>query len=251
MDMGLKGSAVLVTGGSGDIGRSIALAFAAEGANVAITYHQHQDAADAVVKEIQATGTRAIAVRLDLASLDRAAPAVDEVVAAFGRLDVLVHNAVFWEQWRPSIEEWSREDWQPALRANTEGVFELTQRAAPALRRSPAGRIVFISSTLTERGMIGCWSYAAAKAAGHGLARGLAWDLGRDGVLVNTVSPGMVLIDGRHRTASAEELAELAKAQPAGRLPTSEDVANATVFLASRANRSITGEVLRVCGGTP
>ncbi len=251
MDMGLKGSAVLVTGGSGGIGRSIALAFAAEGANVAVTYHRQPDAADAVVKEIEAAGTRAIAVRLDLASLDRAAAVVDEVVQAFGGLDVLVNNAVFWEEWRPSIEEWTRQDWQPALRANIEGVFELTQRAVPALRRSPAGRIVFISSTLTERGMIGCWSYATAKAAGHGLARGLAWDLGRDGVLVNTVSPGMVLVDGRHRTASEEELAELAKAQPAGRLPTSEDVANATVYLASRVNRSITGEVLRVCGGTP
>lgn len=251
MDMGLAGAAVLVTGGSGGIGRSIALAFAAEGANVAITYHQQRDAADAVVKQIKQDGTRAIAVRLDLASADSAAAVVDEVVQAFGGLDVLVNNAVFWEEWRPSIEEWTPEDWQPALRANIEGVFVLTQRAAPALRRSQAGRIVFISSTLTERGMIGCWSYAAAKSAGHGLARGLAWDLGRDGVLVNTVSPGMVLVDGRHRTASAEELAELAKAQPAGRLPASEDVASATVYLASRANRSITGEVLRVCGGTP
>jgi len=250
MDMRLYGSSVMVTGGSGDIGRAIARAFAAEGANVAITYATQADVAKELARELGEQGVRTCDVHLDLGSPESATAAVDVVTEAFGGLDVLVNNAVWWEEWRDYIEDWEPEDWQPVLRGNIEGVFTLTQRAAPFLRRSRAGRIVFISSTLTERGMTGCWSYATAKSAGHGLARGLAWDLGRDGVLVNTVSPGMVLVNGRHRSASDEELAELATRQPVRRLPTAEDVAAAVLFLASGVNQSITGEILRVTGGT-
>jgi 3-oxoacyl-[acyl-carrier protein] reductase len=251
MDLGLRGSTVLVTGGTGGIGKCIARAFAAEGANLAITYSSQPDAAKLLVDELRSTGVDAICAHLDLTDPASVVGVVDSTTAHFGGLDVLVSNAVRWEEWRDYIEDWVPEDWQPTLRANVEGVFQLAQRAAPSLRRSAAGRIVFISSSLTERGMVGCWSYAAAKAAGHGLARGLAWDLGRDGVLVNTVMPGMVLVDGHHRSAPDDELAALAAKQPAGRLPTGEDVANAVLFLASTVNRSITGEVLPVTGGTP
>jgi NAD(P)-dependent dehydrogenase (short-subunit alcohol dehydrogenase family) len=249
MDLGLSGASVLVTGGSRGIGACIARAYAAEGANVAITYAVQRDAARRVVEQLRAVGVEAFATRLDLTDSGSVAAAVDAVLKRFGALDVLVTNAVRWEEWRNRVEDWILEDWQPVLRANMEGVFVLAQRAAPALRRSGRGRLVFVSSSLAERGMVGTWSYATAKAGGHGLARSLAWDLGRDGVLVNTVMPGTVLVDGHHRSVPDGELPALAAAQPIGRLPTGDDVARAVLFLGSSANGSISGEIVRVTGG--
>lgn len=250
MDLGLNGRSVLVTGGSGGIGGCIARAYAQEGANVAVTYASNRKAAEALVDEMRDMGVDGFSVHLDLTDLDSVTSAVDAVLDRFGGLDVLVSNAVCWEEWRDYVEQWVPNDWQPVLRANVEGVFTLAQRATPALRRSGVGRIVFISSSLTERGMIGCWSYATAKAAGHGLARSLAWDLGRDNVLVNTVMPGMVLVDGHHRSVPDEDLPALVDKQPSRRLPTGEDVARAVLFLGSPSNLCITGEILHVTGGT-
>jgi NAD(P)-dependent dehydrogenase (short-subunit alcohol dehydrogenase family) len=256
MDMGLKDAVVLVTGGTGGIGRRTALAFAAEGARVAITYRSREDVAKAVADEIADAGGEPYVVPMTLNDPESIEAAVRGTTDHFGGLDVLVANAVDWGSGdfhnRPiRIEDAADEQWQPVIRANLEGNFRLVRHAAPALRNSAAGRVVLLSSDIAESGFIGSWAYGAAKAGLHGLAVSLAHDLGRDGVLVNVVLAGVTLDDGHHRVIPDQMVASIAEKYPANRLATSVDVAAAVLYLSSRRNGATTGEILHVTGGRP
>jgi 3-oxoacyl-[acyl-carrier protein] reductase len=256
MDLGLRDAAVLVTGGSSGIGRRTALTFAAEGARVAITYHSREDAAKAVADEIADAGGEPHVVPMSLDDPGSIEAAVAGTVDRFGGLDVLVGNAVHWGSGdfhdRPTrIEDAAAGQWLPLLRANLEGNFRLVQHAAPALRRSGQGRVVLLSSDIAERGFLGSWAYGAAKAGLHGLAVNLAPDLGRDGVLVNVVLAGVTLDDGHHRVIPDEVLPSIAAKYPAQRLPSTDDLAAAVVFLCSARNGATTGEIVHVTGGIP
>jgi NAD(P)-dependent dehydrogenase (short-subunit alcohol dehydrogenase family) len=256
MDLGLTNAAVLVTGGSGGIGRATALAFAAEGARVAFTYNSREDVAKTVSDEIVEAGGEAFAVPMSLNSIESVEAGVEAVVRHWGGLDVLVANAVDWgggdfEERATRIEDSPTDDWQRMLRANLEGNFALVRAAAPALRGSAQGRVVLISSNVAEHGFPGSWSYGAAKAGLHGLTVSLTPDLGRDGILVNVVMPGLTLVDGHHQVVPDEALSQIAAQFPAGRLPSTEDVAAAIAFFGSPRNGGTTGEIVRVTGGTP
>jgi NAD(P)-dependent dehydrogenase (short-subunit alcohol dehydrogenase family) len=256
MDLGLSNAAVLVTGGSGGIGRATALAFAREGARVAITYNSREDVAKTVADEITEAGGEAFVVPMSLDHLDSVADAVAAVVRQWDGLDVLVGNAVQWgggdfEKRATRIEDSPADDWQMMIRANLEGNFRLVQAAAPALRRSAHGRVVLVSSNIAEQGFPGSWAYGAAKAGLHGLTASLAPDLGQDGVLVNVVMAGITLNDGHHQVVPDEALPSIAALHPARRLATTEDVAAAIAFLGSPLNRATTGEIVRATSGTP
>jgi NAD(P)-dependent dehydrogenase (short-subunit alcohol dehydrogenase family) len=254
MDLGLNNAAVLVTGGSSGIGREAALAFAREGARVAITYHSRKEAAEAVADEITRAGGAPFVVPMDLDDKDSVAEAVGSTVSHWDGLDVLVGNAVQWGAGdfheRPTrIENADPEQWLPVMRANLVGNFRLVQHAAPALRRSDRGRLVLVSTDLAERGMAGSWAYGAAKAGLHGLVASLQHDLGKDGVLANIVMPGITLENGIHRVIPAEVLPSVAARYTAQRLPEAADVAAAIVFLCSPRTTATTGEIIRVNGG--
>lgn len=251
MDLHLAGRRILVTGATGGIGRTVALTLAAEGADLALASRRAGPDLLELAAELEGSGSLAVPIAMDLEDLHSVRSAVTQAATGLGALDGLVNCAVRWGQWRDRIEEAPDPEWQPHLRANLEGVFVLVQAAAPHLRRSNAGRVVLVSSTLAEKGMIGSWVYATAKAGGHGLARGLAWDLGRDDVLVNTVMPGVVLVNGEHRSIPGGELPRLAAQQPAGRLPADQDVADVIAYLVSPRNRVISGEIVPITGGTP
>lgn len=254
MDLGLKNAAVLVTGGSSGIGREAALAFAREGARVAITYHSRKEAAEAVADEITAAGGEPFVVPLDLAEEASVAAAVDATVRRWDGLDVLVGNAVYWgsgdfAERATRLEDAAADQWLPVLRANLEGNFRLVQHAAPALRRSRQGRLVLVSSDIAERGMEGSWAYGAAKAGLHGLVASLAHDLGKDGVLANVVVAGLTLENGTHRLVPPEALAMIASQYTAQRLPEAADVAATIVFLCSARTTATQGDLVRVNGG--
>jgi NAD(P)-dependent dehydrogenase (short-subunit alcohol dehydrogenase family) len=236
MDVGLNDRVVLVTGGSSGIGRAAARAFAAEGALVAVTYREHRADAEA----------EGFAVPMDLEQPDTIQAAVDAVVEGFGRLDVLVVSAVRWPQAvAERLEQLPAAEWRTLLRSNLEGAFEVVRAALPPMREHGWGRIVLISSGIGEEGIPTAWGYAGAKAGLVGLARSLAWDAGRDGILVNVVGTGFTRTDRNRERFGDEIFDRVGSLIPQRRVSSAEDVARLIVFLGSGANTSITGEVVR------
>ncbi len=255
MDMELRGRAVLVTGGSSNIGAATAEAFGREGARVALTYHGRKEAADEVAGKVTAAGGEAYVVQFDLEDHEAPTRLVDDVVGHWGGLDVVVNNAVRWADRNP-VEgearfERDQTDWEGLIDANLTAHLRLLHAALPALRASGTGRIVNISTSLVERGMVGSVAYTAAKSGLTGMSRSLAWEVGGDGVLVNVVMPGWV-IDGKDLPFEIPEamMDEQTGRLPTGELPSCRHVADAVVFLGSPRNQSITGEIVRVTGGT-
>jgi len=254
MELGFRDAAVLVTGGSSGIGREAAIGYGREGAKVAITYNSQKDVAEGVAEEIEAAGGTAYVVPMDLNEPETIAAAVSATVSQWGGLDVVVGNAVNWGSAgfheRPErIEDAKPEWWVPVMRANLECNFHLVQQVAPALRRSEHGRLVLISTDLAERGLPGAWPYGAAKAGLHGLVASLQHDLGKDGVLVNVVMPGITLENGEHRVIPKPALDQIATRFSARKLPDTTDVADAILFLTSPRTTAIQGEILHVTGG--
>jgi NAD(P)-dependent dehydrogenase (short-subunit alcohol dehydrogenase family) len=250
IDTGMNGRVVLVTGGSSGIGRAIAKAYGAEGARVALTYRSGEAAARATAREVEAAGGEGLVLPLELGQIDSAGATIAAVRDHWGGIDVLVANAVQWPDRSPEdaggFEQMRVERWQTTLRTNLEGTFATVRAALPAMRdRDAPGRIVLISSGLAEEGMAGGGDYGAAKAGLHGLARSLAWELGRDGILVNVVDTGFTLTDRNLEHFGDEMRERVAGAVPSRRLSTPEEVARLVVFLGSAANGNISGEIVR------
>ena len=253
MDLGLNGRVVLVTGGSRGIGRAAALAFAAEGARVAVTYRNERERVDAVVKELTEAGAEAMAVSFDLARPETIEAVVQAVLDRWGRIDVLVNNAVMYGRqpaWEPiPFDRTPSPDWQEEFRANTEGPLAAIQAVVPAMRAQGWGRIVNISSEVTEDGLPGRGVYAAAKGSLHGLTKTLYRELGPAGILVNVVMPGRTLTERLTGMLPAEVKASWEDSSPLKRLLGPEEVVPIVVFLCSDANTALTGEILRASGG--
>lgn len=254
MDLGLNGRAVLVTGGSSNIGAATAVSFGREGARVALTYRSRREAAEKVAEEIEQAGGQAFVLPFDLEDSEAPKRLVDEVVEHWGGLDVLVNNAVRWADRNPTDGPSRFEDdknWAHLIDANLVASLQVLHAALPVLRSSGSGRVVNISTSLVERGMVGSVAYTAAKSGLYGASRSVAWEAGGDGVLVNVVMPGWV-IDGKDLPYEIPQgiIDEQTGRLPTGRLPLARHIADAVVFLASQANQSITGEIIRVTGGT-
>ena len=255
MNYGLKERAVLVTGGSRGIGRATAMAYAREGARVAVTYKTQQDRAERLVSELVTLGAaEAIAFPMDLGDPASIRTAIGNVVGRFGAVEVLVNNAVSWGDvgpWEaPLFEDRAPASWRPVLEANIEGHYHAIQQVLPSMRARGWGRIVNVTSTVAADGLPGSGPYGAAKAALHGLTRTLAVELGRAGILVNVVMPGLTLTETNVERIAAEELASIAATSPIGRLLRADEVAGPILFLGSAANTAVTGEIVRASGGS-
>jgi NAD(P)-dependent dehydrogenase (short-subunit alcohol dehydrogenase family) len=246
----------IVTGGATGIGRAIAIRLAEEGAAVMIA-DVHVDFAAATERDIRERGGEASFVPCDVSRSADVETMVDGVLAATGRLDVLVNNAGIPGTLVP-VDELREEDWERVLAVNLGGVYRCAKYAVPALEATGAGAIVNIASTF---GMIGAPhtpAYAAAKGGVIALTRQLAVDLGPRGIRVNAISPGYVDNDmDQRRTrmtpeAAAENLAarEAAAAlQPVGRQADVREIAAAVAFVASDEASFMTGAVVPVDGG--
>ncbi|MER6575422.1 SDR family NAD(P)-dependent oxidoreductase [Nonomuraea sp. NPDC001023] len=232
-----------ITGGSSGIGAATALAYARAGARVTLTYNTGPDRAAEVVKRIEEAGGQAAAVHLDLEDHATVAPAA----AQAGPVDALVLNAVRWGTIMPnsmSFEDVPAAEWTAALHANVVGNALLVQAFLPGMRRNGFGRIVFVSSGAAEEGQPGPGPYGTAKMALHGMARALAWEAGRDGVLVNVAVAGLTITEAE-RPVTQEVLDRVAARTPSRRLSTADDMAALIHFLGSAANRNVTGEFVR------
>ncbi|GAA0698660.1 SDR family oxidoreductase [Kitasatospora atroaurantiaca] len=240
----LDGRVALVTGGSRGIGEAVALRLAEDGADVALTYRQDAERAEAVAGKIEAMGRRAWAVRADGGDPAQVRAAVDGVVAHFGRLDILVNNAGAGVL--GPIGALSLADVDLVLGVNVRGSFLAAQAAAGHMGRG--GRIVTIGSCMAERvAFPGGSLYATSKAALFGLTKALARELGPRGITANLVNPGptdteMNPADGPAGSAQAELTALGAFGQPS-------DIAATVAHLVGADGRYITGAAIAVDGG--
>lgn len=255
MKLGLEGRIALVTGASQGIGKAVALQLAAEGARVALTYRSEREKAASVATQIAAFGGEALALQLELGSIESVKAAVAATLERFGQLDILVNNAVRWSSylpWQaPRFEDIPPAEWRSVVHDNVDGTFAAIQAAVPSMRARGWGRIVNVSSGVALDGVVGASPYAAAKSALHGLTAVLARELGREGILTNIVVPGVTLTERLSELITPEIQEQRGKAYPIGRLLPPEEVAPTIVFLCSAANTAVTGEIIRASGGRP
>lgn len=244
--MRLEGKKALVTGASRGIGRAIALALAAEGADVVINYAGSEAAAKAVAAEIEAMGRKAMVIQADISSNEAATAMIDQAVKEFDRIDVLVNNAGITRD--GLLMRMKEEDWDAVLTTNLKGVFNCTKAAIKYMMKQKAGHIVSISSVVGEMGNAGQANYAAAKAGVIGFTKAVAKEVAARGITVNAVAPGFIKTD-MTAVLNEKQVEGMLTTIPLKRLGDPSDIAKAVVFLASEDANYITGQTINVDGG--
>lgn len=242
----------LITGGSGGLGSSTVLEFAKEGAKgIGIHYAAARNRAEELASEVTRLGVSAVAVRADISDREQAYGMVEEVVNAFGRLDILVCYAghrLSREEWFVPFEELSEEDLMTPLKVDLLGSVYCAQAAIPHLKRSGNGRIILVSSTPALTGDVTGISYLLAKGALLSLTRALARYLGPFNVHVNCLALGSIATETM-AAFTEEERRELEEEAALRRVGLPLEVARKAVFLASEDSDFLTGTVLVVDGG--
>jgi len=244
----LEGKAALITGGDSGIGRSVAVLYAREGANVAIVYlPAEQSDAEEARQAIENEGRRALLLPGDVSDPKFCREAVAKTVAEFGRLDVLVNNAAYQET-RETFDEVSEEDWDRTFKVNIYGYFYMAKAALPHLK--PGSAIINCGSITGLEGNKTLIDYASTKGAIHAFTKSLALNLAEKRIRVNCVAPGPIWTPLQPDSKPAEDVAEHGADTPMKRPGQPEEVSPAFVFFASEADSSyISGEILTVLGG--
>jgi NAD(P)-dependent dehydrogenase (short-subunit alcohol dehydrogenase family) len=244
----MSNSVVLITGALTGIGRAAAVAFAKHGAKVVVA-GRHDDAGNALAKELRSLGTEAEFINADVRKEEDVRNMVDRTVARFGRLDVAVNNAATEGQVGP-ITDQTAESFAATFDTNVLGVVLSMKHEVRAMQAQGKGNIVNISSTYGHEGAAFASIYVGAKHAVEGITKSVALEVAKSGIRVNAVAPGPTDTGMLSRfTGTAEKKAVLASQVPLGRLGLSEEVADGIVFLGSDEAKFITGHVLNVDGG--
>lgn len=241
----LSGKTALITGATRGIGRAIALKFAAEGADVVFTYRQQQQAAEDLVKEIEAMGMRAKAISADASSFENAESIAATVKEEFGQIDILVNNAGITKD--GLVMRMTEEQWDSVIENNLKSAFNYIRACVPVMARQRSGSIISISSVVGVAGNAGQCNYAASKAGIIGLTKSIAKEMGPRGIRANCIAPGFIKTD---MTDSLPEKVreEIAATIPMKRQGMPEDVANVALFLASGLSAYVSGQVINCCG---
>ncbi len=236
----------MITGASRGIGRGIALKFAEQGAAIAFTYLSSVEKGQALEKELEAFGIKAKGYRSDAADFKAAEELVNTVAADFGTIDILVNNAGITRD--TLLMRMNEQQWDEVINANLKSVFNLTKAVTKPMLKQRKGSIINLSSVVGIKGNAGQSNYAASKAGIIGFTKSIALELGSRNIRSNAIAPGF--IETEMTAALDPKTVEGWRAGiPMKRGGTSEDVANAAVFLASEMSSYITGQVLNVCGG--
>ena len=238
----------LVTGGSRGIGAAIALKLAAAGSSVAITYLSDKKSALRCAAAIEETGQSCLTIKADTSVASEVRKATRLVAGRFGRIDILVNNAGIWK--RGAIGEMTERQWDETLDTNLKGTFLFCNEVAPMMKKQRSGKIINLSSTAGQRGEPFYSHYAASKAGVIAFTKSISVELARFNVNANCVAPGWVETD---MTADvlhdSDQLKEIQKIIPLGRVATPDDIAGAVVFLASDLANHIVGATINVNGG--
>ncbi len=246
LNLSLKGKVALVTGGSRGIGRAIAVRLAQAGANVAINYLRHRNAADETVDLIQQHGVKALAIRANVGEHDNIHHMIDQIEKEFGKLDILISNAASGVL-KPAMELTERH-WHWTMDINAGTLLPLAQHTLPLMK--DGGTIVAVSSLGSIRAIHNYAAVGASKAALESLIRHLAIELAPEGVKVNAISAGTVDTDALKHFPNRDELiGESEKRTPTGRLTTPDDVANVALYLCSPFSDQIQGQTIIIDGG--
>jgi len=247
----LAGKAALITGGSRGIGAAAVKMFAQAGADVIFSYNKAKEAAEQVEQEARKHGTRVEAFKADAGKHADNKKLVEHCLARLGRLDIAVANAGVWNSEDLPIERMSEKQWDEMVRVNLKSVYSLIHFCVPQMIKQKGGKIIPITSTAGQRGEALHTHYGASKGGVISLVKGLAAELARHNILVNSVAPGWVATDMSNPVLETKQGAKMiAAAIPLGRAGTAEEIAGPILFLASDLANFLTGEIINVNGGS-
>jgi NAD(P)-dependent dehydrogenase (short-subunit alcohol dehydrogenase family) len=243
----LKGKAALITGGGTGIGRAIAQVFAVEGARIVIAARR-RDVGQQAVEELRAAGAEAHFVAADIRHPEQSRALVRATVDLLGGLDILVSNAGISTSFVPFLEL-SEEEFDLVVGTNLRGTFFLSQAAAGEMARRGGGKIVLITTNITEIAQAGCAHYMSSKGGLRSLTRSMAVELAPHNIQVNAIAPGEIFVEAAREFFEDPAHAERFAAIPAGRIGRADEVAGAVVMVASEDSSYITGQTIFVDGG--
>ncbi len=245
----LKDKVCIVTGAARGIGEAIAVKLAENGAHIAFTYVSDNSAekAAALENKLTATGIKAKAYQSNAGDFAACEAFINNVLKEFGTIDVCVNNAGISKD--NLLLRLSPEQWDDVMNTNLKSVFNITKQVIRPMMKAKKGSIINMSSIVGVRGNAGQSSYAASKAGIIGFTKSVALELGSRNIRCNAIAPGFIETDMTHYLKEGSSADEFIKKIPLGRFGTAEEIANATLFLASDMSAYITGQVLSVCGG--
>jgi len=245
----LEGKVAIVTGAARGIGEGIALKFAQEGAHVAFSYVSESSAekANALQEKLKSSGVKAKAFRTNAADFASCESFVNDVVKEFGSVDICVNNAGISKD--NLLLRMTVEQWDDVIQTNLKSVFNMTKQVIRPMMKAKRGSIINMSSVIGLMGNAGQGSYAASKAGVIGFTKSVAKELGSRNIRCNAIAPGFVETDMTSYLKEGEQADKYKAGIPLGRFGSAEDIANATLFLASDMSAYITGQVISVDGG--
>ena len=242
----LAGKTALVTGASKGIGRKIAEVFAQHGANVAFTYLSSVEKGQALEQELQQFGTQVKGYRSDASKFDEADKLINDILADFGALDIVVNNAGITKD--GLLMRMTEENWDDVININLKSIFNVSKAASKVMMKSRKGSIINMSSVVGVQGNAGQANYSASKAGIIGFSKSLAKELGSRNIRTNVVAPGFIRTEMTD-VLDPKVVAGWEAGIPLKRAGEAEEVANVCLFLASDLSSYVNGQVLPVCGG--
>ena len=242
----LEGKVALITGASKGIGRKIAEKFVEQGAQVAFTYLSSVEKGEALEKELQTGSAKVKGYRSDASNFAEAEKLIEDIVADFGTLDIVVNNAGITKD--GLLMRMTEENWDDVLNINLKSIFNVTKAASKIMMKNRQGVFVNMSSVVGVQGNAGQANYAASKAGIIGFSKSIAKELGSRNIRTNVVAPGFIRTEMTD-VLDPKVVEGWAQAIPLKRAGETEDVANVCVFLASDMSAYVNGQVLSVCGG--
>jgi 3-oxoacyl-[acyl-carrier protein] reductase len=242
----LEGKTALITGASRGIGKAIAIRFAIEGADIAITNIVDDEEFKTTLKEISALGVKAKGYVSNAANFEDSQRVINDVVKDLNRVDILVNNAGITRD--TLLMRMTEDQWDSVISVNLKSVFNLTKAVLQTMLKQKSGSIINMSSVVGVSGNAGQSNYSASKAGIIGFTKSVAKEVGSRNIRCNGIAPGFIL------TEMTEKLPEDVKTEWAAKIPlrrggTPEDVANTALYLASDLSSYVTGQIIHVCGG--